>query len=61
MAIEGIETLFLTTHNWEKAVKFFQALGFELDFETGHRSGQLRQGSGPSLFIAEVPETYMIG
>jgi hypothetical protein len=54
---EGIEAVFLTTHNWGKAAKFFQALGFELEFTTDHGSGQLRNGSGPSVFIAEVSES----
>ena len=53
---EGIEAVFLETHNWGKAAKFFQALGFELEFETDHNSGQLRNGDGPYVFIAEVPE-----
>jgi len=53
---EGIEAVFLTTHNWGKAAKFFQALGYQLDFATGHGSGQLRSATGPYLFIAEVPE-----
>jgi len=57
MATEGIEAVFLTTHNWGKAAKFFQALGFDLEFETDHNSGQLRNGTGPYLFIAEVPES----
>lgn len=56
MATEGIEALFLTTHNWGKSAKFFQELGFHLEFETDHSSGQLRAGDGPYLFIAEVPE-----
>ena len=56
MTTEGIEALFLETHNWGKAAKFFQALGFKLEFETDHNSGQLRNGDGPSVFIAEVPE-----
>ena len=56
MADKGIEALFMTTHNWGKAAKFFQSLGFALDFETDHNSGQLRKGDGPFLFIAEVPE-----
>ena len=47
--------MFLTTHNWGKAAKFFQALGFELEFSTDHNSGQLRRGSGPYIFVAEVP------
>ncbi len=57
MKTEGIEAVFLTTHNWGKAAKFFQALGYTLEFETDHHSGQLRNGAGPYLFIAEVPES----
>jgi hypothetical protein len=56
MTTEGIEAVFLETHNWGKAAKFFQALGFDLEFSTGHSSGQLRNGDGPYMFIAEVPE-----
>ena len=55
MKTEGIEAVFLTTHNWGKAAKFFQALGYALEFETDHNSGQLRKGNGPYLFIAEIP------
>ena len=54
MVTEGIEAVFLETHNWGKAAKFFQALGFELEFATDHASGQLRNGDGPYVFIAEV-------
>jgi len=56
MATEGIEAVFLETRNWGKSAKFFQALGFEVDFATDHNSGQLRNGDGPPLFIAEIPE-----
>jgi len=56
MATEGIDAVFLETHNWGKSAKFFQSLGFELEFATDHNSGQLRNGAGPSVFIAEVPE-----
>ena len=56
MATEGIEAVFLETHNWGKAAKFFQALGYQLEFETDHNSGQLRNGDGPYVFIAEIPE-----
>jgi hypothetical protein len=54
MSTQGIEAVFLTTHNWGKAAKFFQSLGYELEFETDHHSGQLRSATGPYLFIAEV-------
>jgi hypothetical protein len=54
----GIEGLLFETHNWGKAVSFWQALGFELEFETDHHSGQLRHpAGGPYLFIAERPRT----
>ena len=55
MTTEGIEAVFLETHNWGKAAKFFQSLGYELEFATDHDSGQLRNGDGPYVFIAEVP------
>jgi hypothetical protein len=58
MTTEGIEAVFLTTHNWGRAAKFFQELGYELEFDTGHSSGQLRNGEGPYLFIAEVPADH---
>jgi uncharacterized glyoxalase superfamily protein PhnB len=61
MTTEGIEAVFLETHNWGKAAKFFQTLGFELEFSTDHNSGQLRSGSGPYIFIAEVPEDRETG
>ncbi len=56
MTTQGIEAVFVETHNWGRSAAFFQALGFELDFETDHNSGQLRNGDGPYVFVAEVPE-----
>ena len=32
-----------------------EPLGFELEFETDHNSGQLRNGNGPYVFVAEIP------
>ena len=61
MPTEGIDAVYLTTHNWGKSAEFFQELGFELEFDTGHQSGQLRNGDGPYVFIAEVPETEQTG
>src|SRR5260370_11368925 len=57
MTTEGIEAVFLETHNWGKSARFFQGLGYEIEFATDHNSGRLRSGDGPYLFIAEVPET----
>ena len=56
MTTEGFEAVYLESHNWGKAAKFWQSLGFELEFDTGHSSGQLRNGNGPYVFVAEVPE-----
>jgi hypothetical protein len=56
MSTEGVEAVFLETHNWGRSARFFQGLGFELEFETDHGSGQLRGATGPYLFIVEVPE-----
>ena len=56
---ERIEAVFLETHNWGRAARFFQALGFDLEFSTAHSSGQLRNGNGPDVFIAEVPASVL--
>jgi hypothetical protein len=55
MTTEGIEAVFMETHNWGKSASFFQALGYKLDFATDHNSGQLSNDVGPDLFIAEIP------
>ncbi|MBF6465208.1 VOC family protein [Nocardia beijingensis] len=57
MTTEGIEAVFLETHNWGRMAKFLQGLGFTVEFETDHHSGQFRNGDGPSVFVAEVPAT----
>lgn len=57
MTTEGIEGLLVETHNWGKTVAFWQALGYVLEFETDHHSGQLRHPrGGPFVFVAERPE-----
>ncbi|NUP10688.1 MAG: VOC family protein [Polyangiaceae bacterium] len=57
MTTDGIKGLLIETHNWGKTVAFWKALGYELEFETDHHSGQLRHPSGgPFLFVAERPE-----
>jgi len=50
----GFDHLYVETHNWDKAVAFWQRLGFTLDFETDHGSGMLSHpASGPTVFLAE--------
>jgi hypothetical protein len=52
----GIEGIVIETHNWGKTVAFWKALGYVLEFQTDHNSGQLRHpGGGPYLFVLEVP------
>jgi hypothetical protein len=55
-AVEGIHGVIVETHNWGRTAKFFTALGFALDFETDHHSGQFRADGGPTVFVVEVPE-----
>jgi hypothetical protein len=61
MTTEGIEAVFMETHNWGKSAKFFQALGYKPDFATDHNSGRLSNEIGPDLFIAEVPADQELG
>ena len=53
---DGISAVYLESRNWGKSARFFQALGYELEFETDHNSGRLRNGNTPPVFVAEVPE-----
>jgi hypothetical protein len=51
---DGFDHLYLETHNWGRAVAFWQRLGFEVEFDTDHGSGMLRNpAGGPSIFLAE--------
>lgn len=61
MATEGIDAVFVTTHNWGATAKFFQSLGYDLDFATDHNSGQFSNRIGPSVFVSEVPEDSALG
>jgi catechol 2,3-dioxygenase-like lactoylglutathione lyase family enzyme len=54
MTTRGFGHLYIETHDWAQAVAFWQALGYELEFETDHHSGSLRHpAGGPSVFLAE--------
>jgi hypothetical protein len=58
MSTQGIEGLYVETHNWGKTVSFWTGLGYKLQFETDHHSGQLVHPSGgPYVFVAERPAT----
>jgi catechol 2,3-dioxygenase-like lactoylglutathione lyase family enzyme len=54
MSTTGIGHLYVETHNWSKAVAFWQQLGYKVEFDTGHGSGMLRNAAGgPTIFVAE--------
>ena len=44
--MKGVETIVLETHNFGKTVKFWQQLGYTLEFETDHGSGLLKNKCG---------------
>jgi catechol 2,3-dioxygenase-like lactoylglutathione lyase family enzyme len=54
MSTSGFDHHYVETHDWKRAVAFWQRLGFELEFETDHGSGMLRHpAGGPTVFVAE--------
>ena len=54
MSTSGFDHHYVETHDWKKALAFWQRLGFELEFETDHGSGTLRHpAGGPTVFLAE--------
>jgi catechol 2,3-dioxygenase-like lactoylglutathione lyase family enzyme len=54
MSTNGFGHQYMETHDWGKALKFWQQLGFVLDFDTGHGSGMLSHpAGGPTVFLAE--------
>jgi hypothetical protein len=57
MTTDGIEAVFLETHNWGKAAKFFQALGFELEFPSGPDDDAVnrsREHAWPTVLAAQL-------
>jgi hypothetical protein len=55
MAVDGVHSIYVETHNWGKSAKFWQDLGFTLDLDLG-TSGIFRaSGGGPYVFLEEVP------
>jgi catechol 2,3-dioxygenase-like lactoylglutathione lyase family enzyme len=54
MGTNGFDHLYVETHDWKRAVEFWQRLGFTVEFDTGHGSGMLRHSAGgPTVFLAE--------
>ena len=54
MTTTGFNHFYVETHNWEKAIAFWQRLGFEVEYDTGHKSGMLRHSKAETMvFVAE--------
>lgn len=54
MSTDGFDHLYIETHDFAAALRFWQALGFELEYDTGHGSGALRNPAGATtVFLAE--------
>ena len=54
MTTTGFNHFYVETHNWEKAIAFWQGLGFEMEYDTGHKSGMLRHPKAETtVFVAE--------
>lgn len=53
----GIDYVYLETHNWGKTVKFWQKLGFALELDLGSSGRLVHPGGGPALFVEEVAST----
>jgi len=61
MKTNGIDGILIETHNWGATVAFWQDLGYRLEFETDHHSGQLRHpDGGPYIFVAERPKDHAL-
>jgi catechol 2,3-dioxygenase-like lactoylglutathione lyase family enzyme len=49
----GIGHLYIETHDWAASRAFWEGLGFTLEYDTGHGSGQFVAANGTRLFVAE--------
>ena len=57
MSTQGIQGIMIETSSWKESKDFWTQLGFNLDFETDHGSGQFSHpDGGPYVFVAERTE-----
>ena len=62
MRVTGVGHLYLETHDWARAVAFWESLGFTVEFATDHGSGALRAPDGGTyVFLAEQPRERPLG
>lgn len=53
MSSQGFELIYIETHDWDKSIAFWQALGFKTEFESDHKSGVLVAPNGTRIYLAE--------
>ena len=52
----------IETYDWEAGLAFWGALGYEIENDTGHHSGMLRNAAGgPGLFLREQSLDELLG
>jgi hypothetical protein len=57
VAVDGVRSIYIETHNYGKAAAFWMALGFEHFLDLGGSSGGFRAADGGAyLFLEEVPD-----
>jgi hypothetical protein len=52
---EGMEYVYLETHNWGKTVKFWLEFGYELELDLGTAGRLAHPSGGTALFIEAGP------
>ncbi len=61
MTTQGIGHIYVETHDWAKAVAFWESLGFTLEFATDHHSGGFVAPNVTHLFLAEQSPQDPVG
>jgi catechol 2,3-dioxygenase-like lactoylglutathione lyase family enzyme len=55
VSTNGLDHVYIETHDYDATREFWRALGYTIGFETGHGSGRLDPPTaGPYLFINQV-------
>ena len=55
MSIQGLEYVYLETHDWAITQAFWTKFGYVLDLDLGHGGQLVNKADGSRLFFKEVP------
>lgn len=55
MTVEGIDYVYMQTHDWRKGAQFWLGLGFELVLDLGNAGKLAPPGGGAGVWLEEVP------